>query len=123
MTDWKQFAEDKAELKAMWEGLEIPFDYPQSEIPLWLHSYGKDSIEEVFVVLMKNKHKVIADSTAYMAKCLRTAKKRGMTPEEKAEEISMMRSVIGTIGAAKRHEKEINRIKDEFAEVCEDLPE
>jgi hypothetical protein len=120
MTDWKQFAEDKAELKAMWEGLEVPFDYPQSDIPLWLHEYGKDSIEEAIIILMKNKHKEIADSTAYMARCLRTARKRGMTPEEKAEEISQIRSVIGKIGAAKQHEKELDQLKEQFAEVCRD---
>lgn len=38
MTDCKQMAEDKLELRAAREGLEIPFDYPQMQIPLWLLS-------------------------------------------------------------------------------------
>jgi hypothetical protein len=43
-----------------------------------------------------------------------------MTPEEKAEEISQIRSVIGKIGAAKQHEKELDQLKEQFAEVCRD---
>ena len=121
-TDWKKLAEDKLELKTAWEGLEIPFDYPTKQIPLWLLEYGKDMIESGFKIL-KVKEDKVDDPVAYLATVMRNAKKQNMTPEEREAEISRMRALVGAVGAAKRHKKELEYIKEEFAQVCSDLPE
>jgi hypothetical protein len=121
MTDWKKLGEDKLELKAAWEGLEIPFEYPTKQIPLWLLDYGKEMIISGFKTLKKKAEK-ISDPEAYLGTILRNAKRQNMTPEERQTEISQMRSAVGKLGAAKRHEKEVEQIKQEFAQVCQDLP-
>lgn len=120
-TDWKKLAEDKLELKAAWEGLEIPFDYPTKQIPIWLLDYGKDMIISGFKTL-KVKEDKVDDPAAYLATVMRNAKQRNMTPEERQAEISTMRSLVGKIGAAKAHKKELEYIKEQFAQVCSDLP-
>jgi len=119
MTDYKQLATHKAELQEAWSFLELPGEFPSKQMPLWLLDYGKDNIESAFKVLAAKADK-IADPPAYLATMLRNAKKRNMTPEQRAEEITRMRSVIGAVGAAKRHEKELDSLKAEFAEVCHD---
>jgi len=121
-TDYKKLTAQKEELKATWDFLDLPFEYPQKQIPLWLLDYGKDMIESAFRTL-KQKEDKITNPAAYLATMLRNAKKRDMTPEERAQEISQMRSLVGKIGAAKSHEKEVSYIKDEFAKVCSDLPQ
>ena len=122
MADWKQFAEDKLELKVAWEALEISFEYPTKHIPVWLMDYGKEMIISGFKTL-KVKEDKVDDSAAYLATILRNAKKQNMTPEERQAEISRMRSAIGKLGAAKAHKREIDYLKQEFAQVCSDLPE
>jgi hypothetical protein len=119
MTNYKQLAIDKAELQEAWSFLELPGEFPSKQMPLWLLDYGKDMIESAFRTL-KAKEDKIADPIAYLATCLRNAKKRDMTPEERAAEISHMRSAVGKVGAARRHEKELDQIKEQFAEVCND---
>lgn len=119
--DYKKLAEQKAELKAAWEFLELPDEYPEKQIPLWLLDYGKEMIESAFKILAK-KADTVQDAVAYLATILRTAKEREMTPEQRETEISQMRAMVGKLGAAKRHKKEVRYLKDEFAKVCEDLP-
>ena len=97
-TDYKQLAIDKAELQEAWSFLELPGEFPSKQMPLWLLDYGKDMIESAFRTL-KAKEDKIADPIAYLATCLRNAKKRDMTPEERAAEISHMRSAVGKVGA------------------------
>jgi hypothetical protein len=121
-TDYKKLEADRERLKMVWNILKLPGDMPEDDVTIWLLDYSKEDIESGFKTLKKKMHKV-ADPVAYLGTCLRNAKKRNMTPEERAAEISQMRSVIGKIGATKRHEKEISQIKNEFAEVCLDLPE
>ncbi len=118
-TDYKQLATYKSELQEAWSFLELPGNFPSKQIPLWLLDYGKDMIESAFRTL-KTKEEKIADPIAYLATILRNAKKRNMTPEERAAEISHMRSAVGKVGAARRHEKELDQIKEEFAQVCQD---
>ena len=118
-TDYKQLAIDKAELQEAWSFLELPGDFPSKQVALWLAEYGKDMIESGFKVLAKKADKV-SDHVAYLGTMLRNAKKQGMTPEQRTEEISHMRSVIATVREAKRHTKEINQLKTDFAEVCND---
>lgn len=120
-TDYKKLTVEKAELKEAWDFLALPWEYPDKQIPLWLLDYGKEMIEGGFKTLAKKIDKVI-DPVAYLATILRNAKRRNMTPQQREEEISQMRSMVGKLGAAKRHEKEISQIKDEFAKACDDLP-
>jgi hypothetical protein len=117
--DYKQLTQDKAALRETWSFLELSGEYPTKQIPLWLLEYGRENIESAFKVL-KAKEDKIADPIAYLATILRNAKKRNMTPEERATEISQMRSVIGKVGNARRHEKEVDALKSQFAEVCND---
>lgn len=114
-----QLEREQAKLEQTWKFLRIPFEYPASEIPLWQMDYGTAAILSAFKVLAKKAYKV-GDHVAYLAGTLRKAKKQSMTPEERETEISQMRSVVGKLGAAKRHEKEINFLKDEFAKVLQD---
>lgn len=119
MTDYKQLATYKSELQEAWSFLELPGPFPSKQIALWLSEYGKEVIESGFKVLARKDGK-IDDPVAYLGTMLRNAKKRDMTPEQRAEEISFMRSAIGKVGAAKQHEKEVSHLKDVFAEVCHD---
>ena|ERR1039457_767344 len=118
-TDYKQLAQDKAELQEVWNFLELPGEFPTKHLPIWLLDYGKDMIESAFKVL-KTKEDKIKDPVAYIGTMLRNAKKQGMTPEERTAEISRMRSTIATVREARRHEKEIKQLKSDFAEVCDD---
>ena len=118
-TDYKQLAIDKTELQEVWNFLELPGGFPSKQVAIWLLNYGKDNIESGFNVLA-NKDGKITDPVAYLGTMLRNAKKQGMTPEARAQEISNMRSTIATVREAKRHKKEVDALKSEFAEVCDD---
>lgn len=119
--DYKKLEADREQLKTVWQYLQLPGEMPD-DVSIWLLDYGKAAIESGFKTLRK-KIKKVGDPTAYLATILRNAKKQNMTTEERELEISQMRSVIGKLGAAKRHEKEISYLKKEFAEVCLPLPE
>lgn len=121
-TDYKKLEADREQLKMVWSVLKLPGEMPEDDVTIWLLDYSREMIESGFKTLKKKIHKV-TDRVAYLGTCLRNAKKQNMTPEERDKEISQMRSVIGKLGAAKLHEKEISYLKDQFAEVCLDLPE
>jgi hypothetical protein len=119
MTDYKLLSQQKTELLEAWNFLELAHEFPSKQIPLWLLDYGKDAIVSAFRVL-KAKEEKIADPTAYLATMLRNAKKQNMTAEERTQQISQMRSAVGKLGAARAHEKQLDQIKAEFVEVCND---
>lgn len=122
MIDIKKLTQQKNELKEVWDYLALAAEFPDKQVRLWLLDYPKDMIESAFKVLAKKEEK-INEPVKYIGRILHNAKNQNMTPEERAAQISTLRSAVGTLGAAKRHAKEIAYIKQEFAEVCQDLPE
>ncbi len=122
MIDIKKLTQQKNELKEVWDYLALAAEFPDKQVRLWLLDYPKDMIESAFKVLAEKEGKV-DEPVKYLARVLRNAKDQSMTPEEREVQISAMRSTVGKLGAAKRHAKEIAYIKDEFARVCNDLPE
>ena len=117
--DFDKLKQEQAKLEETWQFLRIPFEYPAANIPLWQLDYGSAAILSAFKVFAKKAAKV-TDPVAYLGTMLRNAKKQNMTPEQRAEEISQMRSAVGKIGAAKTHEKDLSYIKAEFAKVLSD---
>jgi hypothetical protein len=115
-TDYKKLGAEKLELKAAWEHYELPGEFPSKEVALWLVDYGKDMVESGFKVLATKSGKVDSP-VSYLGTYLRNSKLQNMTPEEREADISHKRSMVGKIGAAKRHKKEISYIKDEFAKA------
>jgi len=125
MIDVKKLQAEKTQLREIWDVLEIDSDYPTKNIPLWLIDYGFEEIVAAFKHLadmMARPDREIVDPAKYVGKILRNSKLENMTVEERAEKISAMRSAVGSLGARKKHEAELAKIRQEFATVSQTLP-
>lgn len=121
MIDIKQLTQQKNELKEVWDYLGIDSAFPDKQVRQWLLDYPADMIQSAIRVLA-NKEGRVDEPVRFLAGVLRKSKERNMTPEEREEEISTLRSVVGKIGVAKKHALQVAAIKQEFAQVCSDLP-
>ena len=95
------------------------------QVKVWLLEYDAEVIKQAFVELAKWRMKATGEMAAgrLVKVCggiLRNSKAKGMTPEERAAELSRLNALKGTIGAAKRWQKERAEALQSLAEVCHD---
>ena len=96
--------QDKAALAELWEFLELPDQMP--DMSLWLMDFGKDMIESAFSAMKRRLEAgtKIQSPKNYLFTILDNAKLADMTPEERKDQISQIRSLAGTLGARKKHQ-------------------
>ena len=114
LEDLKKLQAQKAELKELWEYLEIKTAYPSKQISGWLLDFSKGEVESAIRQLAKRED-TVTDPVKYVGKILNNSKIQNMTVEQRAEHVSKMRSLAGAIGARRKHEAELVEIKKEFA--------
>lgn len=116
MIDIKRLTQQKNELKEVWDYLGIDSAFPDKQVRLWLLDYEKDVIESAFKVLAE-KEEGVDEPVKYLAGILRNSKERDMTPEEREDEISLMRAAAAKVKAQKAHLAKVKAEKDAFAKV------
>lgn len=129
-------------LEGLWTVLISDTLPSQRQFALWLNDYDYEAITQALKVTAKWLERqnnpeepdakvkgVTGDLSkriiAYMGTCLRNAKILKMSPEDRAEEISKIRSLAGSLGNMKRWQEECKEVaKDlqEFAHVSKPLP-
>src|SRR6266550_5645638 len=97
------------------------------QVKVWLLEYDAEVIKQAFVELAKWRMKATGEMAAgrldkVCGGILRNSKAKGMTPEERAAELSRLNALKGTIGAAKRWQKERAEALQSLAEVCHEQP-
>jgi len=130
MKDIKICLQEAAELKAVWEYLQVKAQWPEKEVRRWLLEHPAKEIQSAIEKLAGREDEV-KDAVKYVGKILHNSKLQNMTVEQRAERVSALRSLAGTIGARKKHEAEIAAVRQQFAvefarslpEVCQTLPE
>lgn len=109
-------------LTTLWEDLGLGAIPHKRNFALWLMDHEYEAIVKALKVtaIWLNKQDGDPDPKrvrAYMDSCLRNAKMLEMSPDERKEEISRIRSIVGQIGALKRWKNERAKAVEELVEV------